>query len=445
MTILRRFLSGFSRWLLATLFIIGSLVVMVSSSSPLLAKSDEKPSKKDPLEASGEIRVRWEGRDNKDFNDLLGDTEDLTGLRARLNLKYSGKPLTFFLQMQDTSQWKAVERSAFNRPAPTETGSHAFMNQGYVEWKEKPFSLKLGRQLLIFGEERLIGSFQWNNIGRTYDVARFTYEGKKSSLDLFGGKVAPNPLTRITKESKAFVGGIHGTWAPTKTLAIQGYLFLKNDPFKDVDLQTYGFRLAEQKLSESFPLDYMLEAAFQRGTVKSGATLLPLRAHAAIGRVGYTFPGALSPRIGLSYAFASGDEDPGDGEIQTFDNLYPTNHPLYGYIDYMAWKNMKNLEISLSLKPHKEVWASLDYHLFSLGEPRDAWYLASGASFMRDVTGKAGTDVGKELDLTVKLFPREKLQLQAGYSLFFPGEFVRNVKGRNDTSHWMFVMATLPL
>jgi len=33
-------------------------------------------------------------------------------------------------------------------------------------------SLKIGRQELIYGDERLIGAFGWNNIGRVFDAAK---------------------------------------------------------------------------------------------------------------------------------------------------------------------------------------------------------------------------------------------------------------------------------
>src|SRR6185437_15250305 len=49
------------------------------------------------------------------------------------------------------------------------------LRQAYVtvgNSSEFPLSLKIGRQELAFGEERLVGSFNWNNIGRTFDAAK---------------------------------------------------------------------------------------------------------------------------------------------------------------------------------------------------------------------------------------------------------------------------------
>ena len=42
--------------------------------------------------------------------------------------------------------------------------------------KEFPVSLKIGRQELSYGDERLVGAFAWNNIGRVFDSARVRWQ-----------------------------------------------------------------------------------------------------------------------------------------------------------------------------------------------------------------------------------------------------------------------------
>ena len=55
------------------------------------------------------------------------------------------------------------------------------IRQGYIEIgnaKEFPLTLKVGRQILSYGDERLIGAFDWNNIGRTFDAAKLRWRGR---------------------------------------------------------------------------------------------------------------------------------------------------------------------------------------------------------------------------------------------------------------------------
>ena len=44
--------------------------------------------------------------------------------------------------------------------------------------KAFPLTLKVGRQILSYGDERLIGAFDWNNFGRTFDAVKLPWEAK---------------------------------------------------------------------------------------------------------------------------------------------------------------------------------------------------------------------------------------------------------------------------
>ncbi len=58
--------------------------------------------------------------------------------------------------------------------------------------------------------------------------------------------------------------------------------------------------------------------------------------------VGYTFDHAWRPRIGFEFDYASGDRDSTDNKRRTFDNLYPTNHLFYGYMDFVSLQNFND-------------------------------------------------------------------------------------------------------
>ena len=45
----------------------------------------------------------------------------------------------------------------------------------------------MGRQELIYGEERLIGAFGWNNIGRAFDAAKLRWQNAWFGADFFTG------------------------------------------------------------------------------------------------------------------------------------------------------------------------------------------------------------------------------------------------------------------
>src|SRR6185295_11046498 len=51
--------------------------------------------------------------------------------------------------------------------------------------KEFPLSLKVGRQELSYGDERLVGAFAWNNIGRVFDAAKVRWQNAWFGADFF--------------------------------------------------------------------------------------------------------------------------------------------------------------------------------------------------------------------------------------------------------------------
>ena len=80
---------------------------------------------------------------------------------------------------------------------------------------------------------------------------------------------------------------------------------------------------------------------------------------------GYTFKNVpWTPRIGYGYVWASGDDDPNDGDNETFSHLYPTQHATMGYIDFHSWQNIRDHQAHLTLKPTKKLLVKLDYHEF---------------------------------------------------------------------------------
>ena len=130
---------------------------------------------------------------------------------------------------------------------------------------------------------------------------------------------------------------------------------------------------------------------------------------------GVTLPVAMQPRLGAEFNTASGQKnsntcralqdlnDPGDaaqcpGTWSGFDQLYPTNHIHFGYMDLMSWKNMKPIPFGLQLRPAKNSHFEITGHKFYLNELTDHWYFASQgyAAFQDTLHGNDTNDLGSE-------------------------------------------------
>jgi hypothetical protein len=78
-------------------------------------------------------------------------------------------------------------------------------------------------------------------------------------------------------------------------------------------------------VTDAGPLDVDTQATVQWGTTPTGQKI---RAAGGGSIVTYTFDGPRVPRLITSVLYASGDKRAGDGKLQTFDPLYPSNYGL---------------------------------------------------------------------------------------------------------------------
>ena len=73
----------------------------------------------------------------------------------------------------------------YGLPAPNTLRDTADLQEAYFELGDRDtgFGANLGRQMLDYGESRVLGTGQWSNVAKTYDSARFFYRTKKVRLE----------------------------------------------------------------------------------------------------------------------------------------------------------------------------------------------------------------------------------------------------------------------
>lgn len=321
--------------------------------------------------------------------------------------------------------------------------------QGFLDLRQvtgERLRMRAGRQELSYGEERLIGAFGWDNVGRSFDGFKLTVPRGRTSVDLFAARLAlPDPVAPLPQLGNPNFLGIYGrrqgmSWGDVEAYALGRSGTVGGPPGQS---WTFGVRPVG-RFGDTRRFDFSVEAAIQAGTTGGRR----IAASAAHGAVGYTFPGSSRIRAAIEYNLATGGNPDDPRTVRTFDQLFPTNHDKYGYMDYQGWRNMRNLRLSLGGRVGSKGWVGGDFHEFWLADSRDSWYGAGGSPNRtvgggpyRDPTGAAGNRVGRELDLTVRINARERLLVLAGVARFWPGSFVRNVNGSADPSDWAYWQA----
>ena len=157
---------------------------------------------------------------------------------------------------------------------------------------------------------------------------------------------------------------------------------------------------------------------------------MDIRAYAFHVDAGVTLPVPMQPRLGIEYNTASG-EKAGDNEFGGFDQMYPTNHIHFGYMDRMSWKNMNHYSAGLQLRPNKDSHFEVTGHFFSLKEATDGWYHAGQSAIIPASSTNTEKDLGKEIDVVYTHFftPGNHVAWQIGGGVFFPGDRVDMARG----------------
>lgn len=407
------------------------------------------------LKVNLEMRYRLEARDDYDFSERADtgatatDTFHLLRIRLMLDANIS-ESLRTFVQLQDSRIWDSAPANRFSTAFRDEFD----LRQAYVDFKLKEIAkvldtltLRAGRQELAYGDERLVGGFNWSNVAQTFDAVKLMYADKNFSIDGWLGEKVP--IDRANSNNWYDDDeGFHGAYASYKGIdkhKLDLYYLYRNtsEPVafgpsgsRKLNESTVGFRLRGEKVKN---FDYTLENAYQFGDFGSQ----DIKAHAIIALCGYTFADIpWSPRLGVQWNFASGDESSTDNERNTFDNLWPTNHLHYGYIDFVSLQNINAYNLKLNLSPAKKFSLQGDYWLFYLDETTDAAYNA-GRGVLRAASQRAGSGyLGSEADVVAKYNWNKNIQLEGGYSHFFAGTFLART-GANDDADFFYLQSLL--
>lgn len=377
----------------------------------------------DWLRLRAEFRERMESIDGAGFASEQRDVYWLSRLRFNVSVTPASW-LGFHAQVQDARVAdKDIGTGGPPFSAPIDV-RYAYVDLGTTR---SPVSARIGRQELVFGDQRLVGHANWLNAARTFNAARVILRGKGVQLDAFAGAVVR--IDPDDWDQSAPGNRFHGVDATVAELlpggTIEPYFFWRADPDQRTESATTGrLQLGTTGVRAAGTLpagfDYALESVIQRGSIgtdKSRAWAQHLRLRTpAIGN---------GVRLISDYNYASGDANPTDGLRGTFDPLYPTAHDKYGLADQVGWRNIHHLRAGAELPAFRGVPVSASYHTWWLASATDGLYLASGALLARIPAGAPSRHVGHEFDVQASKAIAPYLQVAGGYAYILPGDFLK--------------------
>ena len=395
---------------------------------------------------SGEFKPRAEIRNG--FGNLIVKSQEpgfSVSNRVRLNAEYKVEIYELYLSLQDVFVWGENKQLG---TADNNNSLAVFEGWGRIRLGKKGTAyLKLGRQILSYDDQRILGATNWAQQGRNHDLALLQYQKGEFQLD-FGLAFSQdhgNPSGFVS------TGNIFSTLGAFtyKTMQyvyvkksynrLSGSLLLVNNGFQNFQggvvtnptdgvsyLQTFGAYL-EYKSGDR--LDAKVNAYVQTGERQNkvrvkGAFLTSLE-------LGYKVSDKL--KLGVGSELVSGN-NAAVGETNAFFPLYGTNHKFNGFMDYFYVGNHANsvglLDVHASVKYKMTDKSSLFLKVLNFSGERG---LPSGAK-----------QLGTEVDL-VYGHKFDGFVLKTGYSHMFARDGMYELKGltenlASDTQNWAWVM-----
>lgn len=309
--------------------------------------------------------------------------------------------------------------------------------QAYVDvhtagdgWKA---GLQPGRQEITFGAARLFSVRNSPNIRRSYDAVRGYANVDGARVDVFAAR--PVLLTDGAFDNETSNHErVLGVYATSPALAAAAskldvyYIDYARDGAKfsqgtgSEARKTVGSRLYGKALG----FDWDVEGAYQFGRFGSA----DISAWMVAGNAGYTFDSvAWSPRLGLKTDIASGDSNPSDGRLGTFNAMYP-KLKAFSEAALVAPANLINVQPMVAVRPVKDLTLSAGWGLLWRENAADGFYTAP----MTPVAGTAGGDryIGNQAQLSAEWSPTPWLDLGLWYVHFHAGDTIEKAGGRDE-------------
>lgn len=396
------------------------LAILIFCSQNLLAQNENEE-----LKINIQLRPRAEIR-NGLFTPILGGQTPATFIsqRSRIGFTYSkNDKLRIGLSTQVVSVWgnDAQVQTTANDISLYEAWAQLYFNP---DW-----SLKIGRQVLSYDDERILGALDWNNAGRKHDAALLAFTKNKLTANLAAaynqnaekvtGNFFDNSVSQPYK-SMEFLWMKYKFSDAFSASALAMNLAFQNRIDSSLSyLQTFGGNVFYKKDKVNATGTYY----YQMGNnPQKNSSSIKTNAWMTSAKVDYNFTKKFTAGIGSDY-LSGQDMNSSSGNISYFNPLYGTHHKFYGTMDYFyvssghhnvgLWDSYLNLNLNSSDKLN---WQFAFHHFES-------------AATVIDYAGKkTKSSLGNEADFSFKYTVMKDVNLLGGYSQMFAGNSMKYVK-----------------
>jgi len=374
------------------------------------------------LQVDAQYRNRFEVRDG--YRQLTSDGMTpavFISQRTRLSVHYVNDGLKVTFTPQDVRVW-GDEQLASSTGVYGDAASLDLF-EAFVEIKTGSDAwLSIGRQPLVYDNQRILGARNWNQNGLAYDALVWKWQSEDWSVHLgtswnsTGENISDNyyPSDRIKSLSFLWLQRIvskdwqlsfsHVASGVTRSEA-ENHLYFR---------QTTGLYSTWKK--EDWQARGNLYYQFGKNQTGTNVSALLLDAEVTYRR------GRLEPGVGLSYLSGNSQTGSGQKTDHLFDVLYGARHRFFGGMDYYRSFTTQTKQAGL-----------VDYHFFTNGKLSAQTSLTNTFHYFRLAQTNQDTPTNKNLGYENDLVIKHQLTgwgvLEGGYLLYCPSQSLKTLQG----------------
>lgn len=263
--------------------------------------------------------------------------------RARIGLGYYYDKLETYISFQDIRTWGEVA---------TGNASNQFfiLSEAWAKYKLAPnFDIKVGRQVLAYDSERLIGGVDWSEQGRRFEAIKGVWKiNKQNTLEIVS--TLNNDHQKSNDSTYKSIYGIGDGGETSKSLQILHYQFKDNNKFQIsgillnnilqnpsglfYDMLTVGTNA--KKYFDNFGLFGSFYYQAGKNTIGKSKSAYQFSANVDI-----IFNKRFNTIFGTEWLSGTSYKAP-KTDNNSFSPLYGTNHAFNGFMDYFFAGNYFN-------------------------------------------------------------------------------------------------------
>ena len=398
---------------------------------------------------SGEIRPRMEYLHGySTLTDKDSDPAGFASQRTRINFNYSNERVKMGVSVQDVFLWGS-------QPQLFSTSNTLSLHQAWAQYFIAPsLSLKLGRQELVYDDERIFGNSNWDQQGRSHDVALLRYDGMLR-IDIGAA---------FNQDEKH----LNGSYYKLHNYKMMQFVWLNTDIVDNLNLSLLF-------LNNGYQHDYkVLEEGIHHDKTKNvfnqtlgGRLLLTPRdfnmhasAYYTMGKdtedrdlsayyvgLGVDYNMSDDWNLGIGWEHLSGTdqkdmiENPNGYKNKSFNPFYGTSHKFNGFMDYFNANSNWSNSVGLN-----DLFASVQFSRRNFEINLTGHAFLTAASVIKDgnVNETMEPYLGTEIDLTMSYRLSRTSNVVLGYSQMIGSETLQAMKGgdRNACNNWAYLMFT---